>query len=460
MVISEFYMGSQRFILLSNDDLIQNIMKPVIDGSFHNRISDDHEGFKDAGLLNNGLAFNNNYNEWQYYRKFFTKVMMSSSFIKQSVIVVQNSFLEMEKYWEKLGEDTVLEFNHWSKRYFFDTIFVTTTNKPAYALANYYNKITPNEKSSLPESILKESDMFVESIDALTHSIGYFFFVPRIIRNFPGINRYTQYFKDRNNWLENNVCNIIKSKREEIDKTPIDQKLKSDMLTMYLTVNIERDVTKRIADDLHDKPMSDKSIAANFREALAGGIDTSSNTMCFLINLLENNPKVKQRMIEEIERVLGKDPNSLFTSEDLSKLEYVEAIIKEVSRVNSLIPINIKKNTEPEVIGGYRWSKGTIFILDIDRIQNHESYWKDPEIFNPDRFMDKNNPDSKNQIYMFGGGLRKCPGRNLAMVEIKATLAMLYRKYDIQLMGPLKESIQTIRKCDELKVKLKKRKNL
>lgn len=51
--------------------------------------------------------------------------------------------------------------------------------------------------------------------------------------------------------------------------------------------------------------------------------------MCQLVNLLESNPKVKQRMIEEIERVLGKDPNSILTLEDLSKLEYVEAVIKE-----------------------------------------------------------------------------------------------------------------------------------
>ncbi|CAG8767893.1 3666_t:CDS:2, partial [Acaulospora morrowiae] len=45
--------------------------------------------------------------------------------------------------------------------------------------------------------------------------------------------------------------------------------------------------------------------------------------------------------------------------------------------------------------------------------------------------------------YMFGGGMRKCPGRNLAMVELKATLVMLYRKYDIELMSPLKETIKT-----------------
>ncbi|RHZ82483.1 hypothetical protein Glove_109g161 [Diversispora epigaea] len=456
--LCEFYTGSQRFILLSNDDLIKKIMKPTVRGPFHNRVNDDNEGLEEIGLLNTGLSFNNNYDNWRFHRKFYTKVMMSTSLIKQSVIVVRNSFLEMEKYWNDLGEDTIFEFNHWMKRYFFDTIFIISSNNRAYALANYYNKVTKNGKLSLPESLLKESNTFVESINVAVQSFQYFFILPRMVLHLPIIKRYTQYLKGRIYWIRNNVNNIIKSRREEISKTPIDQKLKSDILTMFLTVNTERDITERIADDLHDEPMSDKEVQRNFVEIMGAGIDTSSNSLCFLVDFLENNPKAKQRMIEEIERVLGKDPNSSFTFEDLSKLEYVEAVILESSRIRSVIPLILKTNSVPEVVGSYRWSKNTCFGLNFGAIQKQKSSWKDPEKFNPDRFMD--NPDSKNKVYMFGGGLRICPGRNLAMMGLKATLVMLYRKYDIELLGPSKEHIGIVRTCDELKVKLKKRKNV
>ncbi|RHZ61682.1 hypothetical protein Glove_346g188 [Diversispora epigaea] len=592
--LCEFYMGSERFILLSNDDLIQKTLKPIINGPFHNRVKDDNEGLKEVGILNTGTVFNNDYNDWQYHRKFFTKVLMSPSFIKHSVIAINDSFSEMEQYWDKLGEDTVFEFNRWMKRYFFDTIFITTTSKPAYALVNYYNQITPHEKSPVPKGIVTESDLFIESVDAfgnclvyffkiprivrnfpgvnrftqylkdrlswlrvtvdniikskreeisktpidqklksdmltmfltvnterdITERIAddlhdkpmsnkdvganfievmsgvnyynqitphekspvpkgivtesdlfiesvdafgnclvYFFKIPRIVRNFPGVNRFTQYLKDRLSWLRVTVDNIIKSKREEISKTPIDQKLKSDMLTMFLTVNTERDITERIADDLHDKPMSNKDVGANFIEVMSGGVDTSSHSICFLVNYLENNPRVKKRMIEEIEHVLGKDLNSPFKLEDLTKLVYVDAVIKEASRLHPIIPLNFKKNSVPEDIGDYKWSKDTNFVLNYEGIQRDKSYWKDPETFNPDRFID--NPESKNKVLMFGGGLRMCPGRHLAMTGLKATLAMLYRKYDIELLGPCKEHLVQIRSCDELKVKLRKRKNL
>ncbi|RHZ61693.1 hypothetical protein Glove_346g104 [Diversispora epigaea] len=455
--LCEFYMGSERFILLSNDDLIQKTMKPIVNGPFHNRVKDDSEGLKEIGVMNTGTVFNNNYNDWQYYRKFFTKVLMSPSFIKHSVIAINDRFSEMEQYWDKLGEDTVFEFNRWMKRYFFDIIFITTTSNPAYALVNYYNQITPHEKSPVPKGIVTESDLFIESVDAFGNCLVYFFKIPRIVRNFPGINRFTQYLKDRLSWLRITVDNIIESKREEISKTPIDQKLKSDMLTMFLTVNTERDITERISDDLHDKPMSNKDVGANFIEVMSGGVDTSSHSICFIVNYLENNPRVKKRMIEEIEHVLGKDLNSPFKLENLTKLVYVEAVIKEVSRLHPIIPQNFKKNSVPEDIGGYKWSKDTTFVLNYEVIQRSKSYWKDPETFNPDRFID--NPESKNKVFMFGGGLRMCPGRHLAMMGLKATLAMLYRKYDIELLGPCKEHLMQIRSCDELKVKLRKRKS-
>ncbi|RHZ89462.1 hypothetical protein Glove_14g23 [Diversispora epigaea] len=109
---------SVNFILVYFVDLIQKIMRrPIINGPFIIRISDDHEGFKDVGLLNIGLAFNNNYNEWQYYR-------IINSLTRNGKI--------LEETWGKIQYRNLI-------------------------IANYYDKIIPNEKSSL-QSILKESD--------------------------------------------------------------------------------------------------------------------------------------------------------------------------------------------------------------------------------------------------------------------------------------------------------------
>ncbi|GET03257.1 cytochrome P450 [Rhizophagus clarus] len=68
----------------------------------------------------------------------------------------------------------------------------------------------------------------------------------------------------------------------------------------------------------------------------------------------------------------------------------------------------------------------------------------------------------KNTFPIFGGGIRICPGRKLAIIELKCLLILIYRKYDIELVdmnAPLNYSSDFINVCKELIVKVKPRKS-
>ena len=92
---------------------------------------------------------------------------------------------------------------------------------------------------------------------------------------------------------------------------------------------------------------------------------------------------------------------------------------------------------------------------------HHSSNWTEPDTFNPDRWL--NDSDIKlcrNSYFPFGFGSRVCPGKNLANVEIKTLIALLYRKFDVELVdkvSPLKYDYRFIRACSELKIKVKPR---
>ncbi|PKK77490.1 hypothetical protein RhiirC2_844270 [Rhizophagus irregularis] len=61
----------------------------------------------------------------------------------------------------------------------------------------------------------------------------------------------------------------------------------------------------------------------------------------------------------------------------------------------------------------------------------------------------------KLSFLMFGGGLRLCPGRKLAMIELVCLIALLYRKYEIDVNAPLKVSFTFINRssaCQDLVV--------
>ncbi|CAG8555602.1 467_t:CDS:2 [Acaulospora colombiana] len=452
----EVYVGSRRLIWLCSEDLIQKIMKPTINGNFHNLVSADNDGLEEIGLLDSGVVYNLNYKNWEYHRRFYARTIAKPLFLIQTLSIIQEEFKEMENYWENLGEDTVLDLSHWMKRYFTDTLFLIAANKQARSLASYYGSLSGKRNECTSESILKESDTFLEAVDGFAMCLIYFLLFPKIVRNFPGIKSYTQRLKNQLNWFRNSTLNIIKERREEIERTPEDQQLTYDILTMFITINTPRDITEKIADNLHDKPMSDEEICGNFIETITGGIDTSSNSICFIIHYLSHYPNVKGRLMEEFDRVLGKDPNYKITYDDIGKLEYCEAVISECSRIFSVLPILFKNNANPDEIGGLTFPANTQFYINFQGIHKHKSLWENPEEFNPERFMDKTNPESKNPLYTFGG-----PGRNLGMMELKVTLALLYRKYDVELAdmkAPIKFHTTVVRTCDELKVRIKKRK--
>ncbi|RGB33669.1 cytochrome P450 [Rhizophagus diaphanus] len=164
-------------------------------------------------------------------------------------------------------------------------------------------------------------------------------------------------------------------------------------------------------------------------------------------------------MLEEIDRIFKGDKMRPITKDDYYNLKYCEAIVKEVARIYPIMHMNIRHINKPSKIAGYQWPAGTSFLVDIKAIHNNNNYWKEPNKFNPDRWMDENFEPKKNSFIMFGGGLRLCPGRKLAILQLVCLIALLFRKYEIDLVdmnSPIKTTCDGILiSCVELLVKIK-----
>jgi cytochrome P450 len=177
---------------------------------------------------------------------------------------------------------------------------------------------------------------------------------------------------------------------------------------------------------------------------------------------------VKQRFLQELDAVFGKDLTKRVTSKDIDELQYCDAVIKEVYRLSPVAFAMGRVNIESDNIGGYNWPKATSFHMLFSALMKREDYWTDPEKFDPDRFYKMEQDDKyllekqhvKNSFLMWGGGSRICPGRKLAMIELKCLLALIYRKYDVELVdinAPLKYKSVIINVSEELLVRVKPR---
>ncbi|CAE6413871.1 unnamed protein product [Rhizoctonia solani] len=57
-----------------------------------------------------------------------------------------------------------------------------------------------------------------------------------------------------------------------------------------------------------------------------------------------------------------------------------------------------------------------------------ETVYKDPEVFNPDRFLDPSTPPSP----VFGWGRRRCPGSHFAQSSLFITIASILITFNIE----------------------------
>ena len=190
--------------------------------------------------------------------------------------------------------------------------------------------------------------------------------------------------------------------------------------------------------------------------------------LCFVVYYLGHYLEVKRRLQQELDEVLGKDLTKPITYKDIEELPYCEAIIKEVYRNIPVIFVNSRMSVEDDNVGGYNWSKGTVFQMLYSSIMKRKDYWTDPEKFDPDRFYKVEESDEyllekqkvKSTFLMFGKGIKICPGRKLAMIVLKYLLASIYRKYDIEMVdmnAPLKYISEFLNSSKELIVKIKPR---
>ncbi|PKC57750.1 cytochrome P450 [Rhizophagus irregularis] len=295
-----------------------------------------------------------------------------------------------------------------------------------------------------------------------------FFALSKYIRRYvPFVRGKMNKLIENRDYLINSLYKVIKQRRIEIENTPLDQPLRHDMLTSFITANTPRDINveKHVDADLL-RPMTDKEICGNLLDAMIAGTDTTANMLSFVIYLLEKNPEVKQKLRQEFDSVLGNDLTKPMTLKNIEELKYCDAVIKEVFRHIPVAFLLGRLSVENDKVGGYNWPKGTQFQIHTSALMMRDDYWTDPEKFDPDRFYKVEESDkyllekqhAKNSFMMWGGGIRICPGRKLAITELKCLIPLIYRKYDIELRSPLEYKSEILTYCEKLLVKVKPRK--
>ncbi|KAJ8096416.1 hypothetical protein PM082_011579 [Marasmius tenuissimus] len=160
-----------------------------------------------------------------------------------------------------------------------------------------------------------------------------------------------------------------------------------------------------------------------------GGGETTAITVHMFFLALTLYPEIQKKAQKEIDAVLG--GHRLPTFEDRENLPYLEALTKEVMRFHPAVPNGLPHcTTEDDIHEGFFIPKGSIIISNIWKMLRDPDVYRDPETFNPERFLGEY-PEQNPREPLFGFGRRVCPGRLLADASIFVTLATCLAALDI-----------------------------
>jgi cytochrome P450 len=165
---------------------------------------------------------------------------------------------------------------------------------------------------------------------------------------------------------------------------------------------------------------------------LLAGEDTTAHTLAWLIYQLSRHPDVFSRMRAEIDAVLGADalPER---PEQLATMRYTEACISESMRMHPVAPLIGAEALNDTTVAGVAVPKMTVVLL-LTRVgAMQDANFTDAATFQPERWlMPVSDGNNKKASIPFGAGPRLCPGRFLAIEEMKMALSMLVRNFDIE----------------------------
>ncbi len=175
--------------------------------------------------------------------------------------------------------------------------------------------------------------------------------------------------------------------------------------------------------------IDDEQIAANVMTLLLAGEDTTANTLAWCLNLLQLNPATLQRAVEEV-RSRAPDIESI-TPEQLGALDWVEGCLHEAMRLKPVAPFLVVQALKTQRIGTLEVPPDTLLWCALRPPAMEARHFPDPERFDPARWLEGGNA-ARRVSMPFGAGPRTCPGRYLALVEMKLLLAMLLAHFDIE----------------------------
>jgi cytochrome P450 len=146
-----------------------------------------------------------------------------------------------------------------------------------------------------------------------------------------------------------------------------------DFLSMYMG-----------ATDKEGEAFSDRELLDELITLIVAGFETSANTLNWVWHLLAGHPPVEARLLDECTRIM---PNvSAVSPESLAEMSYAQQVLEEALRLYPPVWLFTRRLRDDDELQEFDIPQGTDIYLSPYILHRTESYWPDPDSFDPERF--------------------------------------------------------------------------
>ncbi|KAF5285082.1 hypothetical protein FQA39_LY16771 [Lamprigera yunnana] len=347
-----------------------------------------------------------------------SKTKMTFPIAQKSV----NHLIDLVKS-ELKTEDSVLEVHRLIVKY---TINVTIST--LFGLESKELKNEDTEFQKVSEVFFKENlkDSVVRTLMFLCPNLLAFFKVRSIPKNIA--NFFIKLTNDITTYREEN--NIV---RQDIMHLLL--QIKNNVKIGDNEVGIVKD-----RNNTGNVSLSAMEIAAQCFVFFMGGYETTASAITFCLYELATNPDKQQKVREEIIITL-KNHNGELTYDAIQQLTYLDMCMKETLRKYPPLPAHLRECTKDYKIpnSDVILEKGTAVVVPIYGIHHDNTYYANPEAFEPERFS--GNPKMPCVWSPFGDGPRTCIGYQHGSIMSKLAVASLLKDFKLTVNPKMKSPI-------------------
>ncbi|OXB55485.1 hypothetical protein ASZ78_016456 [Callipepla squamata] len=312
-------------------------------------------------------------------------------------------------------------------------------------------------------------------------------FIP-LLRYLP--SRNMELFLDFNKRLMNLLKTAVEEHYETYDKNSIRD----------ITDSLIEQCTERKAEGNSATQIPNEKIINLVNDIFGAGFDTVTTTLSWSLMYLVTYPHIQKKIQAELDQTIGRERRPRLS--DRGTLPYTEAFILEVFRHSSFMPFTIPhrqvlgfqrgwranldfmksaedaeeasqsltvlspltSTTRDTVLNGYYIPKGRCVFVNQWQVNHDEKLWKDPEAFNPERFLNADgtelNKEEAEKVMTFGLGKRRCIGESIGRWEVFLFLSTLLQQLEFSVRDGKKVDMTPIyglsikhKRCEDFQVK-------